>query len=79
MIKFPRISIAASTVNRILNAADSIGKMGSPAVVARGAPNVPDAAPLGAALDTAIAEPTGPVSPTEPGLAEELTTAPLFP
>jgi len=80
MIKFPQIHIATSVVNRILNAADDIESRRPVRTAApQGAPNVPDAAPLGAALDADIATPVGPVAETDPAMTADLTTGPLFP
>jgi hypothetical protein len=68
--------IATSVVNRILNAHASISAQAQSAE--RGAPSVPDSGPLGDALESSIAEPTGPVGPTDPTMAEDVTTQVLF-
>lgn len=75
MIRFPKVHIATSVVNRILNAHAEIE---SAASAARGAPNVPNSAPLGEALDAGIAAPQAPVGPTDPTMAEDVTTQTLF-
>jgi len=80
MIKFPKMNIATSVVNRILNANDAIASRAEAGSgERRGAPNVPDSGPLGAGLDAAIAAPTGPLAPTDPAMVSDLTTGPLFP
>lgn len=61
MIKFPRVHIAQSVVNRILNTRDELrrsaagGEAGAPAPVPP--PNVPDPTLEGAELDNNLAEP----------------------
>lgn len=52
-IKFPKVHIATSVVNRILDVADGISRM--PALVV---PNAPEPLPQGAQLDAALAQPT---------------------
>lgn len=80
MIKFPKVHIATSVVNRILNAQDAIAtRMAAPVAEARGAPNVPDPAPLGATLDADIAAPQGPITETDPAMTQDLVTGSLFP
>jgi hypothetical protein len=75
MIKFPKVNIATSVVNRILNAADDIPSlMGAPSV-----PNVPDSGPLGETIDETIVAPMGPLAPTDPALTDDLVTGSLFP
>lgn len=77
MIRFPELHIATSVVNRILNANRDILKAQA-APVGSAVPSVPDSAPLGAALDGAIAEPTAAVAGTDPLMAEDATTQTLF-
>lgn len=59
MIKFPRIHVAESVVNRILNTRDELraGARPAPAVVPAPAPNVPDPTLPGAELDLKLAQP----------------------
>lgn len=80
MIKFPKVNVATSVVNRILNAADELEAKGAAPVAAeRGAPNVPDPTGLGLALDADIASPQGPLAETDPEMTTDLVTGPLFP
>ena len=80
MISFPQMNIATSVVNRILNAHSELTAHVPVAdAIPRGAPNVPNAAPLGADLDAAIAAPEGPLGPTDPALPEDLAVGALFP
>ena len=69
------MNIATSVVNRILNAIDDLESVAhSPPSV----PSVPDAGPLGEVIDTTIAEPSGPMTQTDPMMTEDLVTGPLF-
>jgi hypothetical protein len=70
MIKFPKMHIAASTVNRILNVADGL-KARPRALTATVAPSVPDPALQGAQLDQALQQPVPPVSGS-PALGDAL-------
>lgn len=76
MIKFPKVHIATSVVNRLLNAADHIEAQ---AQAVGSAPSVPDAGPLGEALNTSIAAPAGPMTETDPQLTVDLVEGALFP
>jgi len=71
MIRFPKINIATSTVNRILNVADEItaGANLKSAPTPRGAPNVPDTSRSGPAIDAALAAPTA-ASDAAPEIAD---------
>lgn len=75
MINFPKLNIATSVVNRILNAADDVESIAQ----RQGAPSVPDAAPLGQALETEMAGPTPPLTETDPAMTTDMVTGPLFP
>lgn len=75
MIRFPQLNIATSVVNRILNAHRDIAEPANPMPAV---PSVPDAGPLGDVLDASIAEPTPAVAPTDPTMAEDVTTQTLF-
>lgn len=74
MIRFPKMHIATSVVNRILNAADDLEPPRAAPVPH--APAVPDPTAEGAAIDRALASPPGPVPPIDqaPGAARELLT-----
>lgn len=77
MIQFPQIHIATSVVNRLLNAVrdvDSLGGGGQQMT-----PPVPNAAPLGEAIESAATEPVGDVTPTDPAMVKDLTEGSLFP
>lgn len=54
MIKFPRVHIAKSVVNRILNMADGMPNNAAPKPMA---PRVPDTMAQGANLDAALSSP----------------------
>lgn len=69
MIKFPKLSIATSVVNRILNVHDEIKNGRQSSDVAPGPPNVPNAEPLSQQLDLALASPP-PASDAPPDVAE---------
>lgn len=76
MINFPTLNIATSVVNRILNAANDIHAMET---APQSPPPVPNAAPLGQALDAEMAGPVPPVTETDPAMTSDLVTGPLFP
>jgi hypothetical protein len=59
MIKFPKVHIAASVLNRILNARDELNGSGPPAggQSPQQPPVVPDPALMGAVIDQQIATP----------------------
>lgn len=57
MIKFPKMHIAESVVNRILNVADGIPAQASQAVQNPPPPIVPETAQQGAMLDAQLATP----------------------
>ncbi len=54
-IKFPKMHVAESVVNRILNIADGIPDQGSQAATVAPQPAVPDSTGQGIALDAQIA------------------------
>lgn len=58
MIKFPRMHIAQSVVNRIINIANQVPQNSEPAPVEL-LPNIPDPTAQGAAIDQAINTPPG--------------------
>ena len=64
MIKFPRVHIAESVVNRILNVRDSVTPAPAPAVD-RTPAVVPDAATQGAGIEETLA--------TQPGIIDGLS------
>lgn len=74
-MKFPKMHIAASVVNRILNAKDEIeaGRMTSEPTEPTIPPSVPDPAMEGAQLDLNLAQPTPPMA--GPEIAEEDLTS----
>jgi len=78
VIKFPTIHIATSVTNRILNAMRDIEAEDAPTAPGD-QPSVPNAGPLGAALDASIAAPVGAVAPTDDALTTDLTVGALFP
>lgn len=59
MIKFPRVHVAESVVNRILNTRDELkaGRSPAPAPTPAPAPPVPDPTIPGAELDLELAQP----------------------
>lgn len=59
MIKFPKVHIATSVVNRLLNVADGLPDNRAPAEVPP--PAVPDTMLRGAQLDQDLSQPIGPV------------------
>ena len=63
MIKFPKVHIATSVVNRILNIADGL-EQEAPGIAAP-PPTVPDPTVEGQAIDAQLA---APISPNLPGL-----------
>lgn len=67
MIKFPRVHIAESVKNRILNTRDELNSSRAPAAAAPPAPppSVPDPELEGAELDNNIAQPPGELPPLE--------------
>lgn len=71
MIKFPRLHIAQSVTNRILNVARDVESsgLGSKASTPSPTPPVPDPGPMGAQVDAALAVPTSPVA-ADPAMAE---------
>lgn len=58
MIPFPKIHIAQSVINRILNTMDDVGSMSMPAIE----PSVPDPTIEGAAIDEKVNAPAAPVA-----------------
>lgn len=68
-IRFPRMHIATSVQNRIINMASAIG----PQVSELPAPAVPDATKEGAKLDQALSQPPGDMA--APAGAEEAVAA----
>lgn len=67
MIRFPRMHVAQSAVNRILNTRDNVQPpMGKPSV-----PAMPDVAGQGMKIDQALQAPVGDVAPIE-GMDEAL-------
>jgi hypothetical protein len=79
MIKFPKMHIAQSVVNRILNTAEEIASNKRAQVAfSMAAPNVPDPTLEGAALDMKMAGDVPPVSPpsdpTQAAMAGEALT-----
>jgi hypothetical protein len=58
MLKFPRMHIAQSVVNRIINIANQVQPSSEPAPIDL-IPNVPDPTAQGAAIDAAISTPPG--------------------
>lgn len=79
MIKFPRMHIATSVVNRILNAADEIERSRPQAaqepVAAPIAPTVPDPSVEGAALDSALQTQPPAMPPLEDDPASDTANA----
>ena len=71
MIKFPKMHVAASVVNRIMNAKAHIDASQAASNAADRAPNVPDSVALGGDIDAELNAPQAPVS-AEPMLAEEI-------
>lgn len=69
MIKFPKLSVATSVVNRILNVHDEIERGAVQSAEPAGPPNVPDDNPLGAQLELALTRPP-PQSDAAPDVAE---------
>lgn len=80
MIRFPKMHIAASVSNRILNIADEIDEKDRSEELAavREAPMVPDPTLQGAGLDLAFSEGTSPAlppdDPTQAAMAAESVT-----
>ncbi len=73
MINFPKVNIATSVVNRILNVHDELNRgTPSPALPElQGMPDVPEAAPEGAQLSGALAQPTPAVGAGGPQLQQD--------
>lgn len=72
MIKFPKLHIAQSVTNRILNVAHDIEARTAslqPPTVPSTPPPVPDPGPIGDAVAGALAQPTAPVA-ADPALAQ---------
>lgn len=70
MIKFPKLHIAQSVYNRILNAADEINAGEVEEAGAIAAPSLPEAAASGQAIDIKLATPPPDVSaPPAPDIA----------
>lgn len=65
MIHFPRLHIAQSTVNRILNVANGMQRDQARQVPPAIPPAVPDATAQGAALDQALQTPPAVTAPPE--------------
>lgn len=79
MIKFPKMHIAQSVVNRILNTAEEVASnKRTQAMFSMSAPNVPDPTLEGAALDMKMAGDVPPVAapddPLEQGIVGEAVT-----
>lgn len=81
MIKFPKLHIATSVVNRIMNINDQLElnlSAPQPAAAIDAVPNVPDAhETTGPAIDAALYAPTQP-SDADPPLAEAIATKSLL-
>lgn len=73
MIRFPKVSIATSVVNRILNVHEEIeaASVALPSVSQASTPPVPNSQAAGATLDQSLAAPVQPVG-GEPELADAL-------
>lgn len=71
MIKFPRLHIAQSVTNRILNVARDVESsgLGSMASTPSPTPPVPDPEPMGAQVEAALSQPTAPVA-ADPTMVE---------
>lgn len=71
MIKFPRLHIAQSVTNRILNVAHDIESRSATIAPSTPSPTppVPDPGPMGAQVDAALSTPTAPVA-ADPAMAE---------
>jgi len=63
MIRFPKVNIASSVVNRILNINDEInrGQAQAQAASRENSPTVPDTSQTGPALEKALYSPPAPV------------------
>ena len=75
MIRFPKVSIASSVVNRILNVHEEVEArqaMAQP-LTQPSSPNVPDTAATGEALNQQLYQPTQPVSTDDPAIEDALT------
>lgn len=59
MIRFPKIHIAESVANRLLNFADGLDVLSAPS------PSLPEPTPAGAALDKKLSSPPGGAAPAE--------------
>lgn len=71
MIKFPKMSVATSTVNRILNIWDEVDQLALAAPLPAAQPYVPDTAAQGAQLDAALSQPVaGDAGPAGAAVAE---------
>ncbi|HET7135188.1 MAG TPA: hypothetical protein VFJ25_04655 [Casimicrobiaceae bacterium] len=76
MIQFPKLHIATSVTNRILNVADEIARHRRPSTKAAAA-SAPDQVPEGQALDAAIYAPKAPAD-ADSQTADAIATAPLL-
>lgn len=74
MIRFPKMHVAKSTVNRILNVADEINA-GRMAAATIDIPSLPSEDPKGKALDIATNTPVDPVA-APPGIGAEQVLGP---
>jgi hypothetical protein len=74
LIRFPRMHIAASVVNRILNVADDLPQRVD---IGDRSPTSMETASEGVALDAKIQQPLAPVS-AEPPLAEQVALKTLL-
>ena len=78
MIKFPKMHVAASVVNRIMNAHHQLNaQAAAPASRPPSSPNVPDNTQAGVALDAELGAPQMPVTADEP-LATDIATKGLL-
>ena len=68
MIRFPRMHIAQSVANRILNVANGVGQSN------KAPPSLPEPLPMGQALDQALTTPPQPMAMPDGG-EDAMTTA----
>lgn len=66
MIRFPKMHIARSVTNRILNLADEIDAKDVAQAAPAVAPSIPEATGAGMALDIKLATPPGEVAAPDP-------------
>jgi hypothetical protein len=72
MIRFPKMHVARSVTNRILNIADEIDAGEVEAVAPIAAPSIPETSGAGLALDVKLATPPGEVAAPDPMATEGL-------